>query len=147
MLLSGKQQVVLGEMVQHVQCNARWASRCCAVLTALWLVACGVLGLRHHAQVGHIPDLHANAVHHAPQLTGHHNTGAVPDVHGRRDAGGDDGACALASSHEVGVPLLLPIAVTTELSSTGTAACGTSRLARSSSRILRIAPKTSPPIV
>lgn len=122
------------------------ASRWCAALTALWLVLCGVLGLRHQTLVDHARDDRTGSVVHAPRMTGHHDArSATADLHGRHDTGEDDGPCALASVHSVGIAQPLRIAAILVEAGPIEGALPASRLAISAESIFRLAPKTSPP--
>lgn len=130
----------------HMRGAARSAAPWYAALTALWFVACGVLGLRHQAQVDHVRDARTGAVHHAPRMIGAHCADEpTPDVHGRADVDGEDAPCELGSAHHAGGPLAVwrPIAVVSHPSFTEVAA--PTRRAGRPGRVFRIAPKTSPP--
>jgi hypothetical protein len=117
--------------------------RATALLAGLWLVAFGVLGTRHEAQVAHVVD-RGGEVHHAPHLAGTH-TGPCSDIH-RTDADGDVGACAISATlHQAArASLATPLAVAAP--PCATVAAVTPRHTSSSIALLyRLAPKTSPP--
>lgn len=120
-------------------------SRSVAAITALWLVVCGVLAMRHEAAVAHVLDgtgvyIHANA------LTGHH-TGVDSDIHGQRDAEAESGHCALlnglhqAASPDVARPAVAYVSLTIQMLSAPRSARVVAR-----TDVYRLAPKTSPPV-
>ena len=117
--------------------------RAIAILASAWLVAAGLLALRHEAEVAHAIDAHGVAIHGAHAIG--HRAGAPDHLH----AGGGahpDLACALcAALHQPGAtraatPLTAAIAsivVVTPRAPTAPIAA----IAR-----YRLAPKTSPPV-
>lgn len=127
--------------------NARVAaSRWCAALTALWLVLCGVLGLRHQALVDHARDDRTGSLVHAPRMTGHHDArSAGADLHGRHDASDEDGPCALVSVHPAGIAQ--PAALSDFITVGRPVARAALVLQRAipAESVYRLAPKTSPP--
>jgi hypothetical protein len=111
----------------------------------VWLVVCGVLAMRHEAQVAHVRD-RAGAYVHARALIGHH-AGHNADIHGQRNPDADVGDCALltaahqAASAHVTRPTVVTAARATCVQDTRRAAPPAVVAA-----ILRLAPKTSPPV-
>ena len=120
-------------------------SRGIAAITAVWLVVCGVVAMRHEAQVAHVRD-RAGAYVHARALIGHH-AGHNADIHGQRNPDADVGDCALltaahqAASAHVTRPTVVTAARATCVQDTRRAAPPAVVAA-----ILRLAPKTSPPV-
>jgi hypothetical protein len=130
----------------HVQRGARWASRGCAALTALWLVVCGVLGLRHRSVVDHVRDDQTGEVRHAASSIGPHAADAAnPDFHARRDSGGSEAACHLGAAHQAGGPLVAWSPVVQLARRPLGDLVAASQRTGAPRRVFRIAPKTSPP--
>jgi hypothetical protein len=119
-------------------------SRSVAAITALWLVGCGVLAMRHAATEAHVLD-GAGAYVHANALTGYH-TGHDSDIHGQRDPEADGSHCALlngfhqATSADVAPPSVSCVPRTLQTLS----APGRARVVAHTD-VYRLAPKTSPP--
>lgn len=120
-------------------------SRGVAAITAVWLVVCGVLAMRHEAQVAHVRD-RAGAYVHARTLVGHH-AGHDADIHGQRNPDADAGECGLltAAHQPVSAHVQTPAVVTT---AHATCAQDPPHMAipAIATAILRLAPKTSPPV-
>jgi hypothetical protein len=117
-----------------------------ALLAGLWLIAGGVLGMRHEAHVTHVLDGIGQAVH-AAKLTGAHEAGSQSDIHGQADRNSDHGLCAVSTTlHQAGSPEHakpeVSLAPPTWLDSAATHA----RIAVASRHVYRLAPKTSPPV-
>jgi len=141
-----KQHDVAGATTLHVRRGARAAARWCAALTALWLVLCGVLGLRHQAVVDHARDDRSGSLVHAPRMTGHHDARTVgTDLHGRHDAGEDDGPCALVSVHPASIAQPAHVADVVAIGRPVARIERAVQPAIPAESILRLAPKTSPP--
>jgi hypothetical protein len=115
--------------------------RLLAALAGLWLVASGVLGARHEAQVAHAFDRYGVAFH-AAGLVGDH-TSRDSDIHaaGARD----HDACGIATTlHQATRPSpahvrVAPVPAIEFVSRTDARAAATARV------VYRLAPKTSPP--
>lgn len=120
-------------------------SRGIAAITAVWLVVCGVLAMRHEAQVAHVRD-RAGAYVHARALLGHH-AGHDADVHGQRNPDADAGDCALltAAHQPVSAHATAPAVITTARA-TCVQALPRTAIPAIAAAILRLAPKTSPPV-
>lgn len=120
-------------------------SRGVAAITAVWLVVCGVLAMRHEAQVAHVRD-RVGAYVHARALVGHH-AGHDADIHGQRNPDADVRECGiLTAAHQpvsahVTTPAVVTTARATRLQDTPRAAIPAIAVA-----IWRLAPKTSPPV-
>lgn len=128
----------------------KFARPAVAAITALWLVLCGWLALRHDGLIGHRRDAQGRIVHaaHADHASGaaglgDHHDPARSDIHGRRD-GAEPAVCLLAGMAHV-------VAMATQRVLDGTVVPGPGAVAdappvaRSSGRVYRLAPKTSPP--
>ncbi len=120
-------------------------SRRVAAITALWLVMCGVLAMRHEASTAHVVGRTGLFVH-GKALIGAH-TGHDSDVHSQRNPEADAGECAvLTASHqaacaEIAAPHTVAAAATIESQSAPRVA-----LAPTATAVYRLAPKTSPPV-
>jgi hypothetical protein len=117
-------------------------ARFVAAFTALWLIAGGLLGARHEAEVPHVRD-NAGRVFHGTPATG--ENGNETRIHDRASALHDHRACPLSASlHQPGCTSHAQLAsvvavVATELDAPP-ARCG-----RRTRHVYRLAPKTSPP--
>jgi len=115
-----------------------------AAITAIWLVVCGVLAVRHEAITPHVVD-RSGAIVHAPVLLSQHTTPDA-DVHGRTHSEADHGDCAVltafhhAASARVTAPALVA-AVHTPCPFDAPRASPSAATAA----LYRLAPKTSPP--
>jgi hypothetical protein len=119
-------------------------SRSVAAIVALWFAACGVLAMRHEASVAHVGD-RAGGFVHAARLIGHH-AGPRSDIHGQRDPGADTGDCALVTaSHQAASAGVVAPAIATALRTTIAEAAPRRAGPASSTDVLQLAPKTSPP--
>ena len=116
-----------------------------AAFTAVWLVVCGVLAMRHEASVAHVRD-RAGAYVHARTLVGHH-AGRDADIHGQRNPEADVGDCALltAAHQPVSASVTGPAVVTTAGVSC-VQAPPRAAISAIAAAIYRLAPKTSPPV-
>jgi hypothetical protein len=118
--------------------------RAAAALSAVLLVAVGLLGARHGAEVAHVRDQKGDLVH-AQELADHHQTGPAAHLHARDDHAHAPGACALlAFLHAPAVAARPPgaaltLAVAHDLGAPPVAAVHTAIAG------YRLAPKTSPP--
>lgn len=115
-----------------------------AAITAVWLVVCGVLAMRHEARVAHVDD-GAGGYVHASALAGAHR-GGDSDIHAPRDADGHAGHCALlaafhqAASAATAAPQLSCTAQAVRRADSS----ATPRIVAVAG-VYRFAPKTSPP--
>jgi hypothetical protein len=115
-----------------------------AAITALWLVVCGVLAMRHEASTAHVRD-DAGGYVHARTLAGNH-AGHDSDIHGQHNPDAETGDCALlttfhqAASAHVAAPVL--VATTASVTTADLARRAT---APGATAVYRLAPKTSPP--
>jgi hypothetical protein len=120
-------------------------SRSVAAITALWLVVCGVLAMRHEASTAHVLD-RTGAFVHARELA-HRHTGPVSDIHAQRDVDVDSEHCALltgfhqAASADVARPTVACAALAIEAVRLLPAPRAAARV-----DVYRLAPKTSPPV-
>lgn len=126
------------------QQRAPRTSRAVAAFTAVWLVLCGVLALRHDGKTAHGLDALGRVVH-AAQLTGHHVAGGQADFHGQADPDADHGACELSvASHAAAIvsPARHDLVVARATALPVYAPASPALAIRS---VYRQAPKTSPP--
>ncbi len=120
-------------------------SRSVAAITALWLVVCGILAMRHEATTAHTLD-DTGAYVHATALTVAH-TSPDSDIHGQRNPENGSGHCALltgfhqAGSAEIARPT---VGCAPHANATPSTLC-VARVAHRTT-IYRLAPKTSPPV-
>lgn len=117
--------------------------RALAILASAWLIAAGVLGLRHEARVAHAIDAHGVAIHGAHAHG--HRAGAADHLHAGGGAHLDD-ACALcAASHQSvarhAAPSLTATIAPIAIRSPRAPVAPVEAVAR-----YRLAPKTSPPV-
>jgi hypothetical protein len=129
----------------QVQRSARAASRLCAALTALWFVACGVMGLRHQAEVSHVRDAGSGVLRHAPRIIGTHSGGT--DVHGCRDQQDDHGICGLGPLDQPAVSSSVEIEPAHDVWRAAIVASSPESATLAARQVFRLAPKTSPPTV
>lgn len=119
-------------------------SRSVAAITALWLVVCGVLAMRHEATAAHVLD-GAGAYVHANALTGYH-TGHDSDIHGQRDPEADGSHCALLNGfHQAASADVAPPSVRCVPHTIQTLRAPSRARAAARTDVYRLAPKTSPP--
>jgi len=109
-------------------------------MTAIWLIACGVLGARHQARAPHYVDARGQAFH-ASKMNGEHTT-SQSDVHAR-DSAPDHDVCGLLAAHHVatthvGVSVGVTVSDPDPLTPAPT-------LTPTPASVLTVAPKTSPP--
>jgi hypothetical protein len=118
-----------------------------AAITSVWLVACGILAMRHQAETRHVRDSRGVEVH-ASALGGHHDPGQPSDVHGLADPGFEAGDCAILTAlHQPGSAAHATISTTTVLNATvAELAPVSARAAVAADMVYRLAPKTSPPV-
>jgi hypothetical protein len=122
----------------------RCAIRVLATLAGVWLVAFGVLGARHEAQVAHHIDVRSGRAIHATSLVGDH-TSRHSDVHARV-VGSDADACELLTVlHQAASAAFSAPTLACRPHDGRTVACAVSYEAVASRRVYRLAPKTSPP--
>jgi hypothetical protein len=114
--------------------------RALAAVTAIWLIACGVLGARHEARAAHYFDAHGQAFH-ASKMTGQHTT-SQSDVHAR-DSAPDHDPCSLVTAHHV-TTVHVNVSVSVSVSDPRTLTL-TLALTPTTANVLAVAPKTSPP--
>ena len=115
-----------------------------ATLAGLWLIAAGLLGMRHEALVTHTTDVLTGQVVHASLVVGPHDAtraGVYPVA-----PGGSDGVCWLVSAlHQPqspsSAPPVMAVAVAAHVVPDVTPAAAPARV----TALLRLAPKTSPP--
>jgi hypothetical protein len=130
----------------HMQQRVSRARRVLAAVTAVWLVAFGVLAARHEAGVAHYVDAATGLVLHASAMHGAH-TSTQSDVHSS-DTGADHDPCGISSAfHQASRPGTASI----KLAIVPVVACSSgARAARSAvvanQLVYLLAPKTSPPI-
>ena len=118
--------------------------RALALVAGLWLVAFGVLGPHHEAQIAHYVD-QAGQAHHAARLAGAH-TATQSDIHAT-DGEPDASACAIANTlHQAASPHVARPAIVhaprIELAAERTAL----PFVHAGASLYRLAPKTSPPL-
>jgi len=119
-------------------------SRSVAAITALWLVVCGVLAMRHEATTAHVLD-RAGVYVHALELA-HAHTGANSDIHAQRDPHADSGHCALLTGfHQAASADVAPPTVAAAPHAFTSHAAPRLRPAVARGDVYRLAPKTSPP--
>jgi hypothetical protein len=120
-------------------------SRGIAAITAVWLVVCGVLAMHHEASVAHVRD-RAGAYVHARALLGHH-AGGDADIHGQRTPDADAGDCALlTAAHQAASAHVTAPAVVTTVRTSWVQHTRHAAIPAIATAILRLAPKTSPPV-
>ena len=122
----------------------RRSRRAVAALSAVLLVAIGLLGARHEAEVAHVRDQRGDLVH-AQELADHHHTGPTAHLHGRDGHAHDAGACALLAFHHAPAVAARPSGVA--LAPAVAHELGAPPIAAVHAAIAgyRLAPKTSPP--
>jgi len=117
-----------------------------AAITACLVFACGLLAMRHEASTPHTRD-RAGGFVHAHALTGHH-TDQTSDVHGQRNPDADGGECAvLTASHQAASAAIAPPAVAAQVVALRAPAAQRTTTFIAETRVYRLAPKTSPPVV
>lgn len=115
-----------------------------AAITAVWLVLCGVLAMRHEATTAHVGD-GAGGYVHARVLAERHR-GADSDFHGQRDPEADAGHCAILTGfHQpASAASAAPIELIT-VDAVRVPDLAHSATPRARGDVYRLAPKTSPP--
>ena len=114
--------------------------RTVAAITAIWLIACGVLGARHEARAAHYFDAHGQAFH-GSKMAGEHTT-SQSDVHAR-DTAPDHDACGLLVAHDIAIDRVgVSVGVSVGDPGSGTP---TPTPTSTPASVLTVAPKTSPP--
>jgi hypothetical protein len=133
--------------IRMQQRSASRVRRVLAAIGAVWLVAFGVLAVRHESRVAHYVDAETGVVFHASAMVGGH-TSTQSDVHSSDDGAPDHDACGISSAfHQASSPVAhVPLAIVPV-----TATASVVRLARAvvfaNQLVYRLAPKTSPPPV
>jgi hypothetical protein len=119
-------------------------NRLLAALAGLWLVASGVLGARHEAEVAHVFD-QAGVAFHAAGMIGDH-TSNHSDVHSS-DGSRDHDACGIETTlHQAARPSSPPPRVVDAPAIAVVVARAPARVALADTLVYRLAPKTSPPV-
>jgi hypothetical protein len=122
----------------------RRSRRAVAALSAVLLIAIGLLGARHEAEVAHVRDQNGDLVH-AQELADDHEAGPAAHLHGRDDHAHAPGVCALLAV--VHAPALAAPAPAAALAPAIAHELGAPPIASVHRAIAayRLAPKTSPP--
>jgi len=140
----------VGEWMPHssvlraTQVQERRSRRAVAALSAALLMAVGLLGARHAAEVAHVRDRKGDFVH-AQKLADHHEVGPAAHMHSSEEHRHAAGACALlAVLHGSAVSSRPPAVIAAPATARD---LGTPPIAAVHGAIAgyRLAPKTSPP--
>lgn len=137
---------VMSGAIRLQQRGASGARRLVAAITGLWLVAFGVLGVRHESRVAHFVDVGTGQVFHASAIVGEH-TGHHSDVHPSGSAPDLDPCAVAATRHQSTTPALAPVQLVLLLQAATPPVDRAPRAAVASQLVYRLAPKTSPPVV